>query len=108
MLLAWVASASVLIASTAPLAAGHLSADRACAPALLEAHDHAAHRIGGAPAASADHCGVCHLTRTARDVSFAHSHADAGLVPEAASEPPVRAASRVDLHTDYTRGPPQN
>jgi len=105
-LLICLASAAVLFASAAPLIAGHLSTDRECAPAVATPHDHGAHAVGTAPDAGPDHCAACHLTRTARNVSYAQSLIDAGLVPERAVEPAHTAAARIYLRTDFTRGPP--
>lgn len=99
------ASAAVLFASAAPIFAGHLAADRECAP-ILEEHDHAAHRIQKTPGSEAEHCVACHLARVAHDGAAAKVRIHAGAIPASPAEPEEQAAFRHDSSTDFTRGPP--
>lgn len=99
------ASAAVLFASVAPMLAGHLAADRECAPILAE-HDHTAHRIQKAPGPEAEHCVACHVARAAHDGAAAKVLIHAGAGPASPAEPEEQSAFRHDSSTDFTRGPP--
>ena len=100
------ALAGMLFMSAGPVAIGHPSADTDCVPSVSLEHDHAAHRIGQAPAPGADHCVACHLTRSVR--SAAHP----ATVPAAAPResgvviPADESARQIDTGADSTRGPP--
>ena len=98
--------AAMLLASAGSLVSGHDAIDRACAPALLAEHDHSAHRIGGEPEDAPEHCDACHLARTSRGTVAAHQLASTATLPGAALFLVHEPASRIDLLTDFTRGPP--
>jgi hypothetical protein len=103
---AWVAAAAMLFASAGPLLPGHEAVDRECAAPIVE-HDHAAHRLGQVPAPEAGHCAACHLTRIVRAGAPADAFRQSDSLPESAAEPARFAPHRVDLRTDFTRGPPR-
>src|SRR5688500_19530737 len=106
-LLAWVGTAAVLFASAGPLVAGHLAIDKDCAPAPIEAHDHAAHRLSQSTEPVADHCAACHLTRSVRHAAYAHAFLTVVLTRSAAAPGDAVRPYRADLRTDFTRGPPR-
>jgi hypothetical protein len=95
----------MLFASAGPLLSGHEAVDSACSAPIVE-HDHAAHRLGQVPAPEAGHCAACHLTRTVRAGVPAHGFRQSDSLPESAAEPARLAPHRVDLRTDFSRGPP--
>jgi len=103
---AWVAATAMLFASAGPLLSGHEAVDSECAAPIVE-HDHAAHRLGQVPAPEADHCAACHLTRTVRAGAPAHGVRQSDSLPESAASTTHLAPHRVDLRTDFTRGPPR-
>jgi hypothetical protein len=103
---AWLATAAMLFVAAGPVAAGHAAIDRACVPSLLQAHDHAAHRIGTEPEHGPDHCAACHLTRTA-GVSAAPRHTlTSAIQPQSAPRLVHEPVAGTERHTDFTRGPP--
>lgn len=97
----------MLFASAAPLLAGHQAIDRDCAPVLTETHDHAAHRLTPASAREADHCGVCHLARSARAAALPRTVLPTEPARDAIVANAADARTRSPLQTDFTRGPPR-
>ena len=108
LLAAWLATAAMLFAAAGSLASGHAAIDRECAPALADAHDHAAHRITASTDEAPEHCGACHLTRTVRDQAATHQlqrvPRGLSLVARFISS----SLSLAELRTDSKRGPPRS
>lgn len=97
----------MLFACAGPLVSAHAPVDTECAVAIASEHDHAAHRLSATPDAPPDHCAACHLTRTARDTGASTVTVKAAAGASTASDVAHDAALRVDLRTDFTRGPPR-
>ena len=98
----------MLFASAGSPVSGHDAIDIACAAALLEPHDHSAHRIGTEPGQGPEHCDACHFTRTVRGTFQAHQLRDVFLPQQAAVVLTPASRSRIDPGTDFTRGPPNS
>ncbi len=106
VLTAWLAAAAMLFALAGPVVSGHAAVDTECAPALATSHDHAAHRLGADGDTAPDHCGACHLTRTARDAGRAAAATVADAIVTAGVPVPHEPVRRLARLTDFTRGPP--
>lgn len=106
VLTAWLATAAMLFALAGPVVSGHAAIDTECAPALSTSHDHAAHRLGADGDEAPDHCGACHLSRTARDAGRSTAVVAAGRVAASARIPAAEPVRRLARRTGVTRGPP--
>lgn len=106
VLTAWLATAAMLFALAGPVISGHAAIDTECAPALSTTHDHAAHRLGADGDKAPDHCGACHLTRTARDAGRAAATTVADTLVAASVPAPHEPVRRLARRTGVTRGPP--